>query len=62
MSKYFKGVVEKAIDQDKADRVFDMNTYNSSFRNYYKAVRTQQNNTTLETGYLPKLNLKAAAS
>ena len=38
-----------------------MQTYNSSFRNYYKAVRTQQNNTTLEGGYLPKLNLKAAA-
>jgi hypothetical protein len=54
----FRTVVDKAIDQHKLDQIYENQTYSSSFRNYYVAVRSQQNNTALEGGYLPKLNLK----
>lgn len=52
--KYFRTIVDKALDQAKADKIYDQQ--NSSFRNYYKAHRSNQ--TTMDGGSLPKLNIK----
>jgi mRNA degradation ribonuclease J1/J2 len=52
----FRTIVDKALDQAKTEKVFE--NQNSSLRNYYKAIRSHQNQTTFEIGSLPKLNLK----